>query len=168
MLQKRINLPFGLFLSVLLSACETPPPKSPSQSMSVPELSSSSAQLSVGNSPPDSVPSLDPIEQKKKQLDEALLIYEDGRYDDAIAALVALQPTTDLSMSDQVTVHKFLAFSHCVMKRIRQCRANFVFALAIDSTFQLSAAEKGHPVWGKEFINAKNLSRSKRLSNKVQ
>jgi hypothetical protein len=65
-------------------------------------------------------------------------------------------------MSSQVKALKYIAFSHCVENRRKPCRQHFDMALALDPTFQLTEAEKGHPIWGREFNNARAALRNKR------
>lgn len=55
----------------------------------------------------------------------------------------------------QVEAHKLTAFSYCVTGRIALCRAEFVKALTLDPKFELSNAEKGHPIWGPAFEAAR-------------
>lgn len=81
--------------------------------------------------------------------------FEDGDYANAPKSL---QQALDLgltSAADRVKAHKYLAFIHCVSGRNRQCRDEFRKALDINPTMELEAAEKGHPMWGPEFRNAK-------------
>ena len=112
--------------------------------------------------PPEPVKPIDPVAQKEQALAEALGIYAEGRYDDAVVWLTPLVAAPELPLSSQVKIQKFMAFSHCAMNRLRQCRQHFDNALELDPTFQLTEAEKGHPLWGREFINARNAARNKR------
>ncbi|KPK04506.1 MAG: hypothetical protein AMJ64_13465 [Betaproteobacteria bacterium SG8_39] len=80
--------------------------------------------------------------------------YDGGRYDDAARSLrIALK--RGLSLSDQVTAHKYLAFIQCAAGREAQCRDEFQRALRIDPAFELAPAEAGHPVWGPVFRSVK-------------
>lgn len=138
-------------LVLLLVACETVPRNQPV----VPAIA-------VPEAPQEPVKPVDPVAQKEQALSEALTIYAEGRYDDAVASLTPLLEGPDLPLSFQVRVLKFIAFSHCAMNRLRPCRQSFDQALELDSTFQLTEAEKGHPVWGREFNNARAAARNKR------
>ncbi len=144
----------GMAAALFLNACQTVP-NGPKEM--VPVLSA--VQLPAPTEPPKPI---DPTEQKELALAEALAIYADGRFDDAVVALMPLAAAPELSLSSQVKIQKFLAFSQCAMNRLRQCRQHFDIALELDPTFQLTEAEKGHPVWGREFINARNAARNKR------
>lgn len=80
--------------------------------------------------------------------------YEDGNYGQA-ARLLQSGLDQGLSTSDQVQAHKYLAFTHCVSGREQRCRDEFRAALKIDPSFELAAAEAGHPIWGPAFRAAK-------------
>lgn len=109
-------------------------------------------------------PVLDPTALKEKALAEAVALYNEGRYEDAISALLPLTTAAELPMSSQVRAWKFLAFSNCASGNVRNCRSAFDNALALDPTFQLTDAERGHPVWGREFSRARAAAMSKRRS----
>lgn len=55
----------------------------------------------------------------------------------------------------QVDAHKLMAFSYCVTGRVALCRVEFEKALRLDPKFELSNAEKGHPIWGPAFEAAR-------------
>ena len=80
--------------------------------------------------------------------------YEDANYADALRQLQAAIDQ-GLGQSDRVKAHKYLAFIHCVSGRATACREEFRKALAIDSEFDLSPAEAGHPSWGPVFRSVK-------------
>ncbi|HSH07029.1 MAG TPA: TssQ family T6SS-associated lipoprotein [Burkholderiales bacterium] len=80
--------------------------------------------------------------------------YDNGRYDDASRSL-RLALKRGLSLSDQVTAHKYLAFIQCAAGREAQCREEFARALRIDPNMELAPAEAGHPIWGPVFREVK-------------
>jgi len=86
--------------------------------------------------------------------------YAEGEY---AAAAKDLQSALDLglSSSDQIKAHKHLAFIHCVTGKKRQCRDEFLKALAINPSLNLEPAEAGHPIWGPVFKSAKAASAKK-------
>jgi hypothetical protein len=110
---------------------------------------------------------VDPRAQKEALLTEALNTYAEGQYEDAIVKLTPLADAPELSLISQIKARKFTAFSHCALGRPRPCRQQFDLALEQDPTFQLTEAEKGHPVWGREFTNARNAVRNKRATRKA-
>jgi hypothetical protein len=157
-MRKKMSYWAVVFAALALSACQTTP-EAPGQ---VPPV----APGTRSSQPSEPVKPLDPAAQREQALAEALGIYAEGRFDDAVVWLTPLVSVPDLPLSSQVKVQKFMAFSHCAMNRLRQCRQHFDAALELDPTFQLTEAEKGHPIWGREFINARNSARNKRPAAK--
>ena len=86
--------------------------------------------------------------------------YEEGRYLESFRSLRdALE--TGLPPKERVQAHKYIAFIYCVSNRPRDCREEFRKALAVDPSFQLDAAEAGHPTWGPVFRSLKTNGSSK-------
>jgi hypothetical protein len=132
----------GLSCFVLL-ACQTPP-EAPPKPVEVPVLAD----------PPEPEAPPDPTGQARKDLEDAQGVYTEGRYDEAVRLLGPLAADTSLPVSLRMSAMKFMAFSQCALNRVRPCRQQFDAALELDPSFQLTEAEKGHPVWGREFRNA--------------
>ena len=145
------RLTLALAVAFGLAACETAP--KPVEPEPAPP---------VVQAPVEPVKPVDPVVIKEQELVEAIQLYVDGRYEDAITALTPLSTAQELPMSSQVKALKYIAFSHCVEGRRKPCRQHFDMALALDPTFQLTEAEKGHPIWGREFNNARAALRTKR------
>ena len=141
---------------LLLTACETAP-KAPE-----PKVEASQPAPPIA----EPVAPVDPRAQKEALLTEALNVYAEGQFDEAITKLTPLADAAELPLTSQIKARKFMAFSHCAAGRPRPCRQQFELALEQDPTFQLTEAEKGHPVWGREFINARNAARNKRGTRK--
>lgn len=140
-LLSRILLALAVVCSV--AACSTPPPPPPEPAL------------------PEPVQVVDPAVLKEQELSDAIQIYFDGRYDEASEALAPLAMAPELPLPSQVKALKYIAFSQCATGRRKPCRQAFDTALELDPTFQLTEAEKGHPVWGREFNNARAAARSK-------
>ncbi|WP_019701331.1 TssQ family T6SS-associated lipoprotein [Paracidovorax oryzae] len=138
-------------VGILLSGCQTPPAGQTGAGGNPAQTEGTAA----GTDAKEAAKPKDPAALKEEALAQALDIYADGRYDEAIAALTPLSTAPELSSASQVKAYKFIAFSHCALGRLRQCRQNFETALQQDPNFQLSDVEKGHPVWGKEFNTAR-------------
>lgn len=160
-------------LGLLLSACQTAPlPVRPAAadleaeivtaSRGLAEPAAQAAAAAVAAEAAAAVPPPDPAAEREKALAKALETYADGRYEDALAELNALPNVAVLSLAAQVGIHKTKAFSHCVLQQLRQCRQSFEAALALDPSFQLTEAERGHPVWGREFRAARSVAARKR------
>lgn len=97
-------------------------------------------------------------EQRAAQatLDRARAAYDAGDYQRTISLLS--QQSREIGDADrdtQVSAHKLMAFSYCVTNRIIQCRNEFSKVLEIDRHFELSPAERGHPIWGPAFEAAR-------------
>ncbi|MGE5640746.1 MAG: TssQ family T6SS-associated lipoprotein [Clostridia bacterium] len=88
-------------------------------------------------------------------LDAGVKQYEDGDYADSAKSLNAALEQ-GLSDRQQVRARKYLAFISCASNRIAACREEFRKALAIDPSFELAAAESGHPIWGPVFRQVKS------------
>jgi Tfp pilus assembly protein PilF len=87
-------------------------------------------------------------------LEEGVQNYEEGNYRVAKRRLqFALEE--GLSRPDRVNAHKYLAFIACVSSQQLSCREEFAIALELDPTFELNAAEAGHPIWGPMFKSVK-------------
>ena len=72
-------------------------------------------------------------------------------YARTIALLSHAKEIDGADTETQVAAHKLLAFSYCVTNRIAPCRAEFSKILDLNPRFDLSPAEKGHPIWGPAF-----------------
>ncbi|RQS23400.1 TssQ family T6SS-associated lipoprotein [Burkholderia sp. Bp8998] len=84
-------------------------------------------------------------------VDSARAAYGAGDYGRTIALLSRAKEIDGADTDTQVAAHKLLAFSYCVTNRIAQCRAEFSKILDLNPRFDLSPAEKGHPIWGPAF-----------------
>lgn len=87
-------------------------------------------------------------------LREGIALYHDGNFNGAIKRL----SSNDLnggSVRNRVSALKYTAFSYCVTNRPTPCRQAFERALRLDASFDLSAGEQGHPLWGPQFAKAK-------------
>lgn len=87
-------------------------------------------------------------------LEEGVRNYEEGNYRTA-ARRMQFALEEGLSRPDRVTAHKYLAFIACVSGQQLTCREEFAIALELDPTFELDAAEIGHPIWGPIYKNVK-------------
>jgi len=84
-------------------------------------------------------------------VDGARAAYGAGDYGRTIAILSRAKEIDGADTDTQVAAHKLLAFSYCVTNRVAQCRAEFSKILDLNPRFDLSPAEKGHPIWGPAF-----------------
>ncbi len=91
-------------------------------------------------------------------LQTGLKQYDQGQYKRAAATL---QQALDMGLvpANQTLAYKHLAFISCTSNRESQCRNEFRKALELDSRFDLTPAEAGHPQWGPVFRSVKAISK---------
>jgi hypothetical protein len=96
----------------------------------------------------------DDVRQAAATLLEGVRLYENGNFKEAIAVLSEpdIQAAPDAIRVDAL---KYTAFSYCVTDNYTQCRHAFDLAFAIDSGFALHRNERGHPMWGPVYEQAK-------------
>jgi hypothetical protein len=94
-------------------------------------------------------------EKARESLALGLRQYEAGSYEDAQKSFTTSLDHGVLTREDQSVARKHLAFIHCVSNRDDQCRAEFRKALEINSRFDLTQAEAGHPIWGPIYRNVR-------------
>ncbi|AGK49636.1 hypothetical protein BTI_4908 [Burkholderia thailandensis MSMB121] len=108
----------------------------------------------TGTAPPASPTSTPSVAQAT--LDSAKAAYDAGDYRRTISLLGGHAREVDgADVNTQVAAHKLLAFSYCLTRRVTQCRAEFSRILDLNPRFDLSPAEKGHPIWGPAFEYAR-------------
>lgn len=81
--------------------------------------------------------------------------YNAGDYERTLTILGRSHDIDSGSTDTQIEAHKLMAFSYCVTNRTSLCRIEFSKILDIDPHFELSTAEKGHPIWGPAFEAAR-------------
>lgn len=134
---KKLPLYTSLLSLLLLAGCPTTPPAPPPQPERV------SQQVA------------------RTTLERAQQAYDEGDYAKAINTLKsggvtvfeAAEPATRLDAM------KLEAFSYCVANQLPECRLQFRKILDVFPTFDLSVAERKHPVWGPAFEAAKKMKR---------
>ena len=91
-------------------------------------------------------------------LREGIALFNDGDYNGAIRRLGGAE-MNGATLRNRVAGLKYIAFSYCVTGRQQLCRENFERALRLDAGFELSEGEQGHPLWGPEYIKARQAVR---------
>ena len=119
-------------LLALIGACATPPQKPP-----VPTVEEIARQQR--------------LERAQANLSEGLKKYDIGIYDEAIRNFLLALDSGQLTVPEQLTARKHMAFIHCLSSREANCKEEFDKMLTLDPKFDLSAAEAGHPTWGPVF-----------------
>jgi len=87
-------------------------------------------------------------------LEEGIRNYEEGNYRTS-ARRIQYALEEGLTRPDRVKAHKYLAFIACVSGQQLTCREEFSIALELEPSFELDAAEAGHPIWGPVYKNVK-------------
>ncbi|WP_312518325.1 TssQ family T6SS-associated lipoprotein [Massilia sp.] len=91
-------------------------------------------------------------------LRDGIALFNDGDYNGAIRRLSGPE-MNGAALRNRVAGLKYIAFSYCVTGRQGLCRENFERALRLDAGFDLAEGEHGHPLWGPEFVKAKQAVR---------
>lgn len=145
--------------ALLIVGCATPPPASVNYpaSVSVPPLAATPppapAPLPAAPVPPVA-PAVD-VNANERALATAIESYDRGEFPSAIRQLTPMVTDASLDPAQLVRALKTLAFSQCSSNAVTACRQTFERALKADPTFDLAAAERGHPTWGPQFIRAR-------------
>lgn len=117
------------------------------------------------DSPAIVAPAVSPAQQAvqavQAAVDEGGRQYEAGNFKETIKLLSGTKEIAQATPETQVRAHKLLAFSYCLNGKKAFCHDEFSKILAIDPSFQLSEAERHHPLWGPIFESARKLRDSK-------
>jgi len=149
------RLTFALAVALYLAACASPFTQQPPAPVA-PAAAQPSTTPPVAPPPPTPAPPPppDPTVIAQRELEEAVAVYDKGDFNAAIERL----GSPAIAAGDthvRVAAHKYSAFSYCVTRRTSLCRTQFEAALKLDPTFELSPAERGHPLWGPVFERVK-------------
>ena len=147
-----------LFLgaSLVLSACannepkkELPPPVVVAPAEPPPKPESRASQIS--NETDLSSGSFTAVERR---FAEGLAKYDEGNFAESIR--IFKEPSFERAWPElRLRALKYLAFSYCVSGNPASCKKAFVEILRIEPSFELASAERGHPLWGPVFQEAK-------------
>ena len=91
------------------------------------------------------------LERAQNNLAEGLKRYDAGAYDESMRNFLQALDSGLLTVPQQLTARKQMAFIHCVSNREAACKEEFEKAFALDPKFDLPASEAGHPTWGPIF-----------------
>lgn len=97
----------------------------------------------------------------ERSISQGIASYNNGDYQVAVVLLQHALEDVMLSKSDKIKAYKYLAFTHCISAREKKCQESFERIFAINSNFNLTPAEAGHPVWGSVFrgVRARKISK---------
>ena len=120
----------------------------------------------AATTPAPTVAPIDAPAAANDTLKEGLALYDNGDFNGAIKKLSLTADNRSADKSAQLTALKTMAFSYCVTSRMSLCRQQFDRALKLDSSFDLDAGEKQHPLWGPVFKQAKQKRRPNRSAKR--
>ena len=135
-------------VAAALAGCVTPPPQPPPPATAP----VAPAPAPVVTPPP---PASAPVAAGSVALRDGVASFNSGDYKRAETKLLESQKLGLPDRSEQLQAHKTKAFLYCVTRRAALCEKSFADAFAVDKTFDLTRAERGHPVWGPAFIKVK-------------
>jgi hypothetical protein len=145
-------------IALFVSGCATPPPASVSYPAAPPRPP---VTVTPPASPPVAAPPTAPAAPAvdanagERALVAAIESYDRGEFPSAIRQLTPMVTDASLDPAQLLRALKTLAFSQCSTNAVTACRQTFERALKADPTFDLAAAERGHPTWGPQFIRAR-------------
>jgi hypothetical protein len=96
-----------------------------------------------------------PLPKAEQMLADGLVKYEAGDFPEALKLLDGSFKEGLKQKNDQVRALKYSAFCQCLLSHYSVCRSQFLRIYDIDSDFDLTPAEAGHPSWTKTFAGAK-------------
>lgn len=88
-------------------------------------------------------------------LAEAIRLYDATDYAGVIQKLQSSSRLWEDIPEVQISAYKYLAFSYCATERRLPCRRAFQSLLKVQPDFQLGPTEVSHPIWGREFVQAR-------------
>lgn len=90
----------------------------------------------------------------ERRFAEGLTKYNEGNFVESIK--IFKEPMFERAWPElRLRSLKYLAFSYCVSGNPLPCKKTFVEILKLDPGFDLASAERGHPLWGPVFQEAK-------------
>lgn len=137
----------SLLAAALLAACATPPAEPPPPAPVV----AAPAPAPTVVAPPPAPPAPPAVSPGAVALREGIAAFGTGEYKRSEAKLLESQKLGLNQTSEQVQAHKTKAFLYCVTRRTALCEKSFAEAFDADKSFDLTRAERGHPVWGPVF-----------------
>lgn len=144
---RRVNIAAATVMAIFLGGCAVPP-------------------TTTGPSP-EEVARQQRLERANNNLTEGLKRYETGSYDEAMKSFLLALDSGLLTTAQQTNARKHMAFIHCVSSREANCKEEFEKAFAVDSRFDLTPAEAGHPIWGPVFRTVKTEIDARRFGRSV-
>ena len=143
-------------LALFVSACATPPPASVNYPAPAPAppVAVTPPAVAPAPAPPAAAPAVD-VSAHERALVAAIDTYDRGEFPSAIRQLTPMVTDGSLDPAQLLRALKALAFSQCSTNALTACRQTFERAFKADPAFDLANAERGHPIWGPQFLRAR-------------
>ena len=149
----------SLAAAAILSACDTIGPAiGIKPSAATPTAVATPAGKPATGTSPTAQPMPPVLSAEQIGLRDGIELYNKGAYNDAIKRL-AVPEVAAGAKATQLQALKYTAFSYCVTSRQTLCRQSFEKAFKLDSSFDLTPGEHGHPLWGPVFARAKKTGK---------
>jgi hypothetical protein len=143
-----------LFAAVVLAACASKPEPAPAPAPA-PVVAAAPAPAPAPVPAPAPAPAPAPVVVATSPgalaLNDGIAAFQKGEYRRSEAKLAESQKLGLNYSDEQQRAYKTQAFLYCVTKRTALCEKSFQSAFDINSAFELTRAERGHPVWGPVF-----------------
>jgi hypothetical protein len=143
-----------LFATAVLAACASKPEPAPAPAPA-PVVAAAPAPAPAAVQAPAPAPAPVPVVVATSPgaiaLNDGIAAFQKGDYRRAEAKLAESQKLGLNYSDEQQRAFKTQAFLYCVTKRTALCEKSFQSAFDINSAFELTRAERGHPVWGPVF-----------------
>ena len=137
----------------LLAGCASPPGQRPGPPASAPSAPSGLPSPAPSPLPAPVPPPVSSAPSAGAQaLRDGVAAFELGEYRRSEQRLAESLKQGLNSVEEQLRAYKTLAFLYCITQRTAQCERSFEMAFAIDKKFDLTRAERGHPIWGPVFV----------------
>jgi len=152
--------PIIIVLALVCAGCSSPMVQDAAKPSRAATPGSSATGSDRAKEPP-ATPKAAVASKGNQELERGIKSYEEGAYKNAARQF---QAALDLGLdakSDQATAHKYIAFVVCVSGREKSCRDEFRKAVDADSSFELSPAEAGHPIWAAVLRSVKSDAANK-------
>lgn len=145
---QRTKVTLSLLTAAMLAACAAPPIAQPPPPPSVAAAPAPAAPVAAPAAVPAPISAASP---GASALRDGVAAFGTGEYKRSESKLLESQKLGLNQTSEQVQAHKTKAFLYCVTRRTALCEKSFAEAFDADKSFDLTRAERGHPVWGPVF-----------------
>ena len=95
------------------------------------------------------------LTKAQQMLADGMVKYDAGEYAASRKLLEAALTEGLTDKANQVKAMKYIAFTECLERRYKECRAQFIRIYDVNPDFDLAPAEAGHPSWTHTFAAAK-------------